>query len=527
VSTASTSGAATLPGSLANASLSELQLLSNGNYHLMVTNTGGGYSRWKALALTRWREDATCDNWGLFCYIRDLSRRQYWSTTYQPTLRPPDRCEVIFEAGRASFQRRDHDIQVDTDIAVSPNDDIELRRVSITNLSAVPRTLDVTSYTEIVLGDPAADIAHPAFEKLFVETEILRDDQAILCKRRARTPQELTPWMFHLLISHGTPQGEISYETDRMRFIGRGRCVANPQALDDQGALSDSEGAVLDPVAAIRCEAALAPGATCIVDLITGVGDSRDACIALLRRYRDRQVVDRILPAASTRAQAVLTMLQSTEADARLYAALARSVIYANPSLRADERILAQNAQGQSGLWGYGISGDLPIVLLQTSDAGNITLARQLLNAHAYWRLQGVATDLVILCDDDNGRRPSLVNDITALVKASSVSGAQLDKSGGIFIRTVAQVPDADRVLLQAVARAVIGDGSLAQQLHRPFGQSTSMPLLRATRPDDTRGSAPTELPKDPPERDLVFHNGLGGFTPDGREYVIRLRHCK
>ncbi len=509
-----------LPDSI-SASPSELQLLSNGNYHVMVTNTGGGYSRWKTLALTRWREDTTSDNWGFFCYIRDTSSGHYWSTTYQPTLRPPDGYTVIVEAGRVSFRRRDHDIQVSTDIAVSPSDDVELRRVRITNLSDVPRTLAVTSYAEIVLGDPAADTAHPAFEKLFVETEILRDDQAILGKRRARAPEELTPWMFHRLISRGTLQGHMSFETDRMRFIGRGRSVADPQALDEQGTLSDSEGAVLDPVAAIRCVVALAPGETGIVDLLTGVGDSRDACIALLRRYRDRQVVDRVLPAASARAQALLTTLQCTEAEARLYAELARCVIYANPSLRADKSTLAQNAQGQSGLWGYGISGDLPIVLLQTSDAANTTLARQMIAAHAYWRLQGVTADLVILCNDDKGRRPSLVDDITTLVKSSSVSGELLDKSGGIFIRSLAQVPDADRVLLQAVARVVLADGTLAQQLNRAFGQSTSMPLLRAT-PDDLREPSPTELPKDQPGGDLVFSNGLGGFSADGREYVIR-----
>ncbi len=511
---------APLPDSI-SASPSELQLLSNGNYHVMVTNTGGGYSRWKTLALTRWREDTTCDNWGFFCYIRDTSSGHYWSTTYQPTLRPPDGYTVIVEAGRVSFRRRDHDIQVSTDIAVSPSDDVELRRVRITNLSDVPRTLAVTSYAEIVLGDPAADTAHPAFEKLFVETEILRDDQAILVKRRARTPEELTPWMFHRLISRGTPQGHMSFETDRMRFIGRGRSVADPQALDEQGALSDSEGAVLDPVAAIRCEVVLTPGETGIVDLLTGVGDSRDACIALLRRYRDRQVVDRVLPAASARAHALLTTLQCTEAEARLYAELARSVIYANPSLRAAKSTLAQNAQGQSELWGYGISGDLPIVLLQTSDAANTTLARQMIAAHAYWRLQGVTADLVILCNNDKGRRPSLVDDITTLVKSSSVSGELLDKSGGIFIRSLAQVPDADRVLLQAVARVVLADGTLAQQLNRAFGQSTSMPLLRAT-PDDLREPSPTKLPKDQPGGDLVFSNGLGGFSADGREYVIR-----
>jgi cyclic beta-1,2-glucan synthetase len=522
ISTGSVSEAASLPDS-PTVSLSGLQLLSNGNYHVMVTNTGSGYSRWKMLALTRWREDGTCDNWGQFCYIRDLTSGHYWSTTYQPTLWPPDRWKAIVEPGRVSFRRLDDGIQVDTDIAVAPDDDIELRRVRITNLSAVPRTLDITSYTEIVLGDRAADIAHSSLEKLFVETEILREDRAILCKRRARVAKESTPWMFHLLVSHGSFKGHISFETDRMRFVGRGRSVADPQALNAKGGLSDSEGAVLDPVAAIRSSIDLAPDETCSLDLITGVAASRDACIALLRRYQDRQVVDRILPAASTHAQGVLATLHATEADAELYQDLARCVIFANASLRADKRILAQNALGQSGLWAYGISGDLPIVLLQISDAANTTLARQLINAHSYWRLQGLAADLVILCDDHNGRGSALVKDITALVKASSVYGDLLDKPGGVFIRAVAQVPESDRVLLQAVARVVLGDGSLAEQIQRARGQSISMPLLRPTLPDETQGSAPTELSKEPPERDLVFHNGLGGFTSDGREYVIKL----
>ncbi len=522
VSVASQSGVAAQLASQTSTSSADLQLLSNGNYHVMVTNTGGGYSRWKTLAITRWREDPTCDNWGLFCYIRDLSSGRYWSSTYQPTLRPHDSYKVLAELGRASFRRCDDDIQVDTDIVVSPNDDVEVRRVSITNLSSVSRTLDLTSYTEIVLGDPAADIAHPAFEKLFVETYILREDYAILCKRRARTPKELTPWMFHSVISRGPPGGNISFETDRLKFIGRGRSIADPQALDQKGALSNSAGAVLDPVVAIRTEVVLAPGEKCIVDMINGVAESRDACIALLRQYQDRQVIERILLAAPAKAQADLTTLQATEADARLYAGLAHSVIYASPSLRAQSRILVQNTQVQSGLWGYGISGDLPIVLLLASDASNIALARQVLNAHAYWRLQGLAADLVILCDDNSGRRPSPVDEITALVKLSPASQAFLNKSGGIFIRAVAQVPEADRVLLQAVARVVLGDGSLAEQLDRASRDSTSMPLLQVTLPDDPHGTAPTELPKDPPERDLAFDNGLGGFTPDGREYVIR-----
>ena len=209
----------------------EVQLLSNGRYHVMVTNAGGGYSRWKDIAVTRWREDTTCDNWGTFCYIRDVTSGEFWSTAYQPTLKQSENYEAIFSEARAEFRRRDYDFDTHTEIAVSPEDDIELRRITITNRSRTRRAIEVTSYAEVVLASPAADALHPAFSNLFVQTEILPERKAILCTRRPRSLGEPVPWMFHLMAVHGADIGEVSYETDRMRFIGRGNTVADPQAM--------------------------------------------------------------------------------------------------------------------------------------------------------------------------------------------------------------------------------------------------------------------------------------------------------
>ncbi len=216
----------------------EVQLLSNGRYHVMLTNAGGGYSRWKDLAVTRWREDTTCDNWGTFCYIRDAASGEFWSTAYQPTLKRSEDFEAIFSEGRAEFRRRDHGFETHTEIVVSPEEDIELRRVRITNRSRTRKAIDVTSYAEVVLAPAAADAMHPAFSNLFVQTEIIRERRAILCTRRPRSLEEKAPWMFHLLAVHGAEIGEVSYETDRMRFIGRGNTIVAPQAMSEvRGAL--------------------------------------------------------------------------------------------------------------------------------------------------------------------------------------------------------------------------------------------------------------------------------------------------
>lgn len=500
----------------------EVQLLSNGSYHVMVTNAGGGYSRWKNLAVTRWREDPTCDNWGAFCYIRDVESGNLWSATFQPTLRRADRYDAAFATGHAAFRRCDHDIETHTDIAVSPEDDVELRRIRITNGSPARRVLDVTSYGEIALAVPATDAAHPAFSKLFVETEILRERQAILCTRRPRAPDEPTPWMFHLLTASKPAAGDVSYETDRMRFIGRGRTTADPQALDDGATLSGSAGSVLDPVAAIRCRITLEPGTTAIVDLVTGASDSRDACLRLAARYQDRQMADRVFASAIVHGQAVLNGLHASESDAQLYARLAGYVIYANASLRADSNVLGQNHQGQSGLWGHAISGDLPIVLLRIADPANIGLVRQLVRAHGYWRLHGLAVDLVIVIEPHDDRVPALHDQITELIAACG-DAERLDKPGGVFVRPAAKLPEADYVLLQSVARIVIGDadGSLARQLERRCATPPATPPARTAPDDRTEVRTGSELRGGLPERNLIFRNGLGGFTPDGSEYVV------
>jgi len=509
----------------------DVHLLSNGRYHVMITNAGGGYSRWKDMAVTRWREDSTCDNWGTFCYIRDVESGKFWSTAYQPTLTPPKNYEVIFSEGRAEFRRRDQEIDTYTEIVVSPEDDIELRRTHITNNSRTSRTIETTSYAEVVLASSAADALHPAFSNLFVQTEIIRERQAILCTRRPRSLGEQSPWMCHLMAVHGADIGSMSYETDRLQFIGRGRTVADPQAMSGFGvrqgkyetvALSASEGSVLDPIVAIRCRVTLEPEESATIDMVSGIGETRDVCLGLVEKYHDRRLADRVFDLAWTHSQVVMRQLNATEADAQLYGRLASSVLYANSSLRADPSELIKNRRGQSGLWGYAISGDLPIVLLQIGDPANIDLVRQLVQAHGYWRSKGLAVDLVIWNEDRAGYRQLLQEQIMGLI-AAGVEAHVIDRPGGIFVRPMDQISNEDRILLQSVARAIITDkrGLLADQITRRNHVEVTVPWLTPTRTSQADPLPPAGLPP----HDLTCFNGLGGFTADGREYVITIGH--
>ena len=501
-----------------NTPIPEVQLLSNGRYHVMITNAGGGYSRWNDIAVTRWHEDITCDNRGTFCYISDPVSGEFWSTTYQPARKLSETYEVIFSESRAEFRCRKNGFDMHTEIAVSPEDDIELRRIHITNRSRAARTIDVTSYAEVVLAAPAADALHPAFSNLFVQTEIIRQRRAILCTRRPRSLDELTPWMFHLMAVHGTDTVDISYETDRLKFIGRGNALDNPRAMSDSAALSGSQGSVLDPIVAIRHRIKLDPNGSATINIVSGIGTTRDAAITLVEKYQDRRLADRVFDLAWTHSQVALRQINATEADAQLYGHLAGPVLYAHSSMRADPSLITRNRRGQSGLWGYSISGDLPIVLLQISDPAHIALVRQLVQAHAYWRLRGLAVDLVIWNEDHAGYRQMLHDQILGLISAG-VQANFTDKAGGIFVRPGDQISNEDRMLLQSVARAIITDsrGSLVDQVNRSALVEATVPRLTTTRSHRAESPAAPTVP----DRDLIFFNGLGGFTPDGREYVI------
>jgi len=501
----------------------EVQLLSNGRYHVMLTHSGGGYSRWKDLAVTRWREDSTCDNWGSFCYLRDVTSGDVWSTTHQPTLKQADKYEAIFSEARAEFRRTDFDLDTHTEIAVSAEDDVEMRRITITNRSRKARTIEVTSYAEVVLAPLAADALHPAFSNLFVQTEIIRHRQAILGTRRPRSRTEAAPWMMHQMAAHGAIIEDISYETDRMRFIGRGNTVADPSAMSASGALSGTDGSVLDPIVAIRYRIRIEAERSAIINIASGISESRDGALSLVEKYQDRRLADRVFELAWTHSQAILQQINATEAEAQLYGCLAGKIIYASASLRAEAALLMQNHRGQSGLWGYSISGDLPIVLLKIGDPDKIDLVRQLVRAHAYWRLKGLAADLVIWNEDHTGYRQQLNDQIMGLI-AAGVEAHVIDRPGGIFVRSAEHIPHEDRILLQTVARAIIADnqGDLADQIHRNDHRTAMPALLEPSRPHVAESSAATDAARS----DLMSFNGLGGFTPDGREYVISTTHA-
>lgn len=494
------------------------QLLSNGNYTLMITTAGGGYSSCGGRAITRWREDATRDNWGSFIYVRDVRSGSVWSAGHQPIGAKAQSYQVAFSEDKADFWRRDANIVTHTEVIVSAEDNVELRRVSIANYSNRAREIELTSYAEVVLAPRADDVAHPAFSNLFIETEYHAAHSALFARRRPRSGKDEAVWGLHLLATTAEVIGGLQFETDRARFIGRGHTTANPLAVIEDRPLSNTVGAVLDPVFSLRCRVRLQPNETAQIVFTTGLATSREQAQALAEKYYDANIFERESRMSWTRAQVEMSHLHIDPDEAHLFQRLGGRILYLDSSLRPRPHVLALNKLSQSSLWGQGISGDLPIVILRLEREEDIELARQLLRGHQYLRAKGLQFDLVILNDHPTAYAENLQD---ALQMAVRTSGAQplLDKPGGVFIRRSDLLREEERILLHAVARAVIVSerGTLEEQLTRRPVEEDLPPEFAPRAALQNYPEPLTETPA------LSFFNGLGGFAHAGREYATVL----
>jgi cyclic beta-1,2-glucan synthetase len=497
------------------------QLLSNGKYAVMVTAAGSGYSRWGDIAITRWREDATRDASGFYVYLRDAESGHSWSAGYQPRLIDADRYQAAFYEDRVEINRRDGSLATKLEVVVSSEDDAEIRCLTITNLGLRDRQIQVTSYAELCLTTQAAYLAHPAFSNLFVQTEFHEQLGAIVATRRRQSADQNPIWLSHTAAVQGKEAGELEYDTDRSKFIGRGRTPRAPVSVIGAPRLSKTVGPVLDPILSLRRTIRIAPGKTARVVFTTAVAPSRDQVLALADKYGDPKIVERILTMAWTQAQVQLRHLNIDPEEANLFQRLANFVLYSDSSLRPAPDILSRTPIDARQLWGYGISGDLPIVIVFVDQTDDIDIVRQLLRAHEYWRMKQIAVDLVIINDEATSYDQELHGSLAELVRTSQLRHSSSAGPGGdVFLLRTDLIPAKVRILLESMAHAVLVGR------RGPLGDQVTRAVQRALKPraKARQGRSPRhESVKSNGRRHLEFFNGLGGFSEGGREYVVHL----
>jgi cyclic beta-1,2-glucan synthetase len=498
------------------------QILSNGSYSVMVTTSGSGFSKNSDRMVTRWKEDATLDNYGQFIFFKNMETEKSWSTSTRARESKPLKFEALFSEDRVELVREDQDMLTSTEIIVSSEDNAELRRVTLTNKSFQDVVIEVTSFMEVTLAGAQDDAAHPAFSNLFIQTEFLDQEQTLLAMRRPRSQKEKEHWGFHTLTVEGKTVGPVAYETDRFRFVGRGNSVFESQAITTDSPLTSSVGAVLDPIFSLRQKVIVPAKGIARLTFSTGVGTNREECINLANKYRDQSIFPRELSLGWVKSQVGLRHLNISAEKAHIFQRLGGRILYLAPYLRGSAQSLASNKRQQSALWAYGISGDTPVVLTRIHQDKDMGLIRELLRAHEYLRLKGIRFDLVILNEHATSYLQTLQDEVMRQILISG-SHHLLDKNGGIFVRRADLIPAEDLTLLKTIARVNIfaDKGTLEEQLKRRPVDAPQTPPFVATVTKRTFAAKKMTPPK------LTFDNGFGGFVDDGKEYVIHLEEGK
>ncbi len=495
-----------------------VRVLTNGRYRVVLTGAGAGQSSRDGVALTAWSGDRVEDGDGFFVYLRDLDGGAVWSAGHQPVRHAADRYEATYEPGVVRISRLDTGIATELTVAVAPEDDLEVRRLVLENRGTRERRIEVTTYAEVVLLDPAAYAAHPAFVKLFVQTEIEAADELLLAQRRARSADERHPWLVHACSVAGGRACESQrgqYETDRVRFVGRGHTLAAPRALQADNPLSGTVGSVLDPIMSFRRVVRLPPGGRATVIALLGAAESRAEAVAMAHRHLLADDTAATFAAAAERERDLLRSLGLGERRAAYLQALAGAMLYGDGRLRTPARVLRRASGSPALLTEYGIRRDALLVVARATDGGT-PLLRSLISAQAYWQTRGLSSDVVVWCETATRARA-----LQRIVE--SAAGSQ---DVHVLVRVARTIPAAHRDAIEACAHLVVGDAlpSLADGAPRLRGRRGRERAASPSMNGPIPGPAP---PETAPPSNAAHRDGsspaIGAFSPDGREYVLAL----
>ncbi|MCD4713712.1 MAG: glycosyl transferase, partial [Clostridiales bacterium] len=498
-----------------NPVLPKAHILSNGNYTVLVTDKGNGYSRTKSDAVTRWRKDAS---YGMFFYFKNVETGAKWSSTYAPLGVKPDFYEVVFTPDKALFKRKDGLVETSTEIIVASGDNVEIRRIKLKNSGKSEVQLELTSYYELVLAPHKSDLAHPTFSNLFIETEFDAKYNALIANRRPRDSKEKGLWVAQMPVAEDPSTERIRYETDRMLFLGRGRTVANPVMVERDKQMANTTGTVLDPILSIQMRVRIQAEQSTRISFVTMIADSKEELYVLLEKYSNIETCDASFWLAVSRSQVETRYLNIKAAEMELYQNMISDIVFLSPIRKNYASSIALNKKGQSSLWPYGISGDHPIILIVIDKAESVDVLNEALKAHEYWRLKDLRVDLVIVVKEEN----SYFNPLATLVNEIVFSGHTTDGirlSNDIFVLNEKNLAENDFYLLSAVSSLIFKGNGMSMFEQWTTEEPVNMATLRS-KVFQRRMDEPAYIRKT-----VVSDNGIGGFSDEGNSYLIQLEN--
>ena len=526
----------------------ETLILSNGSYSLMTTLSGSGYARKGEMTIYRWKGDSTTDSTGSFIYIKNLNSNDYWSSTFEPCKDEGEKYLVELALDKATYKRSDGSIESTMEVVVSPEDDVEIRKVILKNTGEKGRTIELTSYMEVTLQSFEGDAVHPSFSNLFISTEYVEEEKCLLGNRRPRVKNGAVPYIMHKLLTESQLEGSITYETSRVNFIGRNRDLKNPKALDSDAVLLNTVGTVLDPIMSMRVKVRLEANEEKIVYFITSVASSRKEALELAKKYGEVSKAEYSFDAYNRAIQLELKAIGIKPNAANIYQTLASYILFLHSGRKDREEYIKNINKNQQDLWAYGISGDLPIAMVLVNGEEDMEIIRSMIKMHYYLKAKGLKSDLLIYNDEEVSYEQPLQQSIISAINLSK-EGDAINKPGGIFIHNKTTMGEDIVKLLIGISAIYVDSskGSILTQLnesetliegevlrHKELMDNLRiMPEINKEKVKEEDSIFNEEYEESIPKvtefdtSKLDFFNGYGGFDPTDKSYVIKLNQYK
>ena len=429
--------------------------LSNHRYSLMITSDGDGFSSYEGRMMYRFRSDLHADT-GQYLYIKETGKDRFWSSSYHPTGVEPDEYQVIFTHYGIEFKRRDGEISTHTTVSLSPDHPMEIRRLELTNHGKQAKQLDITSYMEIVSDSQLAELSHPAFNKLFIESEFIEGQDIFLSKRRSKVTIE-RPYVMHMVRTGAMFQKPVEYENDRMKFIGRNHTLEAPEAVIQDRPLSNRSGFTNEPIMSLKVRISLGAGEKTRLYFLTGDCESREEAMKIGEELHVPYRIEDLLEKYRLQSEIELKYLEISKQQLNAFQDMISPIFYPSKYFRGPEQNIRRNVKNQSFLWRFGVSGDNPILLLTVHSIEQEGVIRDVLKAYEYLRINRVTADLIILVDGKHGylqEVDDLINDLTSALK---IYDSESEKPSFYVLHTYQMTP-AEIDLLYTVARIVFNE---------------------------------------------------------------------
>ena len=492
----------------------EVSILSNSHYMTLINDRGCGFSRYETTQLNRYRK-ITEQDYGLFLYVKDLSNNKIWSNTYAPMNVMPEKYNVVFASDRIKYMRFDNEITTKTEIIVTKEDSAEIRKITFNNHSDTAKKLELTTYTEPIIVNNIEDITHRTFKNLFVSSEYDIESESLIMSRKNKS-KKATAYYFNKLIVP-SEDIEVSYETERSKFIGRNRNTNNPIALTKKN-LSNICGTNIDPVMSLRSNIEILPGKTKEVYILSGFGKSKEQINKIIGTYNDSITLDEAFDYATVANNMNTKLLGLNGPDMRLYNIMLNYLYQTSKHCMTPERkdTLTKNALNQTNLWKFNISGDYPIILVEIFESESLNLVKEVIKAYEFYKSRALFVDIVVINHENKNYKPIINREVEKEKYRMNTLYDFMNTPGRIFVIDADELTNEETTLLRMTARLSFNTSksSSLEESIETLQQENKMiaydPILVEPK---------IEYPVN--TKDLTFYNEFGGFINNGKEYLI------